>query len=66
MFNSLWRNQEILLIKIIDRLGIIQNLMGKNINPRIVLIQFKGKLKKLVIGSKILNKLFIIFKVGLI
>lgn len=60
--NSIWSLEIIKFHKIKCRFGINQKENGKNNNPNIVLIQFNGILNKLVEGSKIENKLLIIFK----
>ena len=49
------------LIIILFREGISQILVGINNNPIVVLVQFSGRLLISVVGSKIENKLFIIF-----
>lgn len=41
--------------------GINQTLVGINISPMIVLVQFNGRLLISVVGSKIENRLLIIF-----
>lgn len=41
--------------------GINQTLVGINISPMIVLVQFSGRLLISVVGSKIENRLLIIF-----
>lgn len=46
---------------ILFRDGISQILVGININPMIVLVQFSGRLLISVVGSKIENRLLIIF-----
>jgi len=46
------------------REGIIQNGIGIISNPRIVLVQLNDKLKMDVEGSKVENRLVIIFNIG--
>lgn len=55
--------EKILLIIIIIRDGENQNINGININPINVLVQLNGIFMIVVDGSKIENKLFIIFSV---
>lgn len=60
--NSLWSLIIIKFQKKNNRLGKNQNEYGINIKPINVLNQFNDKFNKLVDGSKIENKLFIIFR----
>ena len=51
------------LIIILFHEGIIQFLVGISNNPIVVLVQFSGRLLISVVGSKIENRLLIIFSV---
>lgn len=64
ILNSLWSFNKIKFHIIKWRLGINQNENGININPKKVLIQLIGMFNKLVDGSKIENKLVIIFNLN--
>jgi hypothetical protein len=61
VLNSLCKVEKILFQNINTRVGINQNIVGKNKIPRNVLNQFNEKLKIFVEGSKIENKFIIIF-----
>ncbi len=61
VLNSLCKVEKILFQNMNIRLGMNQNIIGKNKIPKKVLNQFSEKLKILVEGSKIENKFIIIF-----
>lgn len=65
VLNSWCKVKKILFQNIEIREGINQNIKGKNMIPKIVLIQFNDKFKILVEGSKIENKFIIIFRLSL-